>query len=441
MPRRWVSLGSSSPRSIVSPNRLKIRPRVPRPTGTVIGPPVSITSVPRARPSVVSIATARTRSSPRCCWTSHTSTSPPASELMPSAPSSAAAAGRATVVAWLISGRRSGNTASITTPWISSMRPTLREAVPFAAVAGSVVVLGGISSLISSSSVQVRFVVAARDWAVVLAQTLRSRDHLHDLLGDLGLAGTVHLQCVVGDDFAGVLRSAAHRRHLGAEETGRGLHQRSVDRYLDVVRNQAREDLLGVRLVVDRRALYGCDRIPRAARIVLAVLTGNRLLGEREQPLTRDVLCERRDVGVVEHLHAIDTTVDIGFDHVVGNRARVGVGRSIGESCVAAAQLIPAEGDRGDTAAPGRIPAAVQSLAGQLGGETYAGADDLGVEPARQSAIAGDEQQANVALRLVLAQQWQSLGLRAGRLRGLAGHASDRIRVRTQSGNALLCPS
>ena len=29
-----------------------------------------ITSTPRARPSVVSIATARTRSSPRCCWTS-----------------------------------------------------------------------------------------------------------------------------------------------------------------------------------------------------------------------------------------------------------------------------------------------------------------------------------------------------------------------------------
>ena len=49
-----------------------MRPSVARPTGTVIGPPVSITSVPRARPSVLSIATARTRSSPRCCWTSQT---------------------------------------------------------------------------------------------------------------------------------------------------------------------------------------------------------------------------------------------------------------------------------------------------------------------------------------------------------------------------------
>ena len=49
-----------------------MRPSVTSPTGTVIGPPVSMTSVPRARPSVVSMATARTRSSPRCCWTSQT---------------------------------------------------------------------------------------------------------------------------------------------------------------------------------------------------------------------------------------------------------------------------------------------------------------------------------------------------------------------------------
>ncbi len=30
------------------------------------------------------------------------------------------------VIAWLISGSLSGNTTSITTPWISSMRPRLR---------------------------------------------------------------------------------------------------------------------------------------------------------------------------------------------------------------------------------------------------------------------------------------------------------------------------
>ncbi len=71
----------------------------------------------------MSIATARTRSSPRCCCTSHTSTSSSAPALIPSASSSRLAAVRAIVIAWLISGRRSGKTASITTPWISSMRP------------------------------------------------------------------------------------------------------------------------------------------------------------------------------------------------------------------------------------------------------------------------------------------------------------------------------
>jgi hypothetical protein len=43
----------------------------------VIGPPVSIASTPRASPSVVSIATARTRSSPKCCCTSAISVRPP----------------------------------------------------------------------------------------------------------------------------------------------------------------------------------------------------------------------------------------------------------------------------------------------------------------------------------------------------------------------------
>ena len=124
-----------------------MRPSVASPTGTVIGAPVSITSVPRARPSVVSIATARTRSSPRCCCTSHTSTAPPAPELMPGASSSAPAAGRATVIAWLISGSRSGKTASMTTPWISSMRPTLRFVPAFAGASVWGAVLASISCL------------------------------------------------------------------------------------------------------------------------------------------------------------------------------------------------------------------------------------------------------------------------------------------------------
>ena len=88
-----------------------MRPSVPLPTGTLIGLPVSRTSTPRARPSVASMATARTRSSPRCCWTSHTSVCE--SPLVPISISTA----------FMISGNLSGNTASMTTPVICSTRP------------------------------------------------------------------------------------------------------------------------------------------------------------------------------------------------------------------------------------------------------------------------------------------------------------------------------
>ena len=46
--------------SIGSPSTLKMRPSVSGPTGTVIGAPVSHASMPRRRPSVVAMATART---------------------------------------------------------------------------------------------------------------------------------------------------------------------------------------------------------------------------------------------------------------------------------------------------------------------------------------------------------------------------------------------
>ena len=72
---RWIGQRSASSRpssmwSMGSPSTLRMRPSVAAPTGTVIGAPVSTTSVPRARPSVASMATARTLLSPRCCCTS-----------------------------------------------------------------------------------------------------------------------------------------------------------------------------------------------------------------------------------------------------------------------------------------------------------------------------------------------------------------------------------
>ena len=48
----------------------KMRPRTPAPTGTEMGAPVSVTDIPRFRPSTDDIAIARAIPPPRCCWIS-----------------------------------------------------------------------------------------------------------------------------------------------------------------------------------------------------------------------------------------------------------------------------------------------------------------------------------------------------------------------------------
>jgi hypothetical protein len=65
-----ASIGPAS--STGSPMTFMMRPRHAGPTGTMIGEPVSVTSWPRTRPSVESIAMVRTVFSPRCWATSST---------------------------------------------------------------------------------------------------------------------------------------------------------------------------------------------------------------------------------------------------------------------------------------------------------------------------------------------------------------------------------
>jgi hypothetical protein len=77
---RWIgqrsALAGMSPRSSTgSPVTLRIRPSAAAPTGTVIGLPVSSTSIPRTTPSVDDIATARTMLRPMCCCTSSVTSS------------------------------------------------------------------------------------------------------------------------------------------------------------------------------------------------------------------------------------------------------------------------------------------------------------------------------------------------------------------------------
>ena len=58
--------------SMLSPVTFIMRPLICSPTGIEMGAPSALTSSPRRRPSVLSIATVRTVSSPMCCCTSIT---------------------------------------------------------------------------------------------------------------------------------------------------------------------------------------------------------------------------------------------------------------------------------------------------------------------------------------------------------------------------------
>ena len=73
MDQRSVTFSSAVGTSSVSPSTLNTWPLVTSPTGTEIGPPVSVTAAPRTRPSVGCMEIVRTMSSPRCCSTSRVS--------------------------------------------------------------------------------------------------------------------------------------------------------------------------------------------------------------------------------------------------------------------------------------------------------------------------------------------------------------------------------
>ena len=237
---RWIgqrSSASTSPAlSIGSPSRLKMRPSVPAPTGTVIGPPVSRTRVPRASPSVASMATARMRSSPRCCCTSSTRRSRSCRRRTPPRGRCRSRAG----------GRV--NTTSTTTPWTSSTVPTLS----FSVSRLSCWVCVPASKFLSPCDLT----------ADAQADALGPRDDLHDLLRDLGLALAVGRESEVVDQLGGVVGCVAHGAHAGAVLGRRRLEQRPEDGYLDVVGHEPGEDLLGVGLVDPRARAMALVRSP-----------------------------------------------------------------------------------------------------------------------------------------------------------------------------------
>src|SRR6202046_671568 len=152
-----------------------MRPSVPAPTGTLIGWPVSDTSWPRTRPSLISMAMVRTVDSPRCWATSSTRRLP--WFLVSSA--------------LRIAGRWSSNCTSTTAPMTWVMRPTLL-------------------AIMSSSQIG-----SQRQCSL---QSFGAGDDLDQFFGDHRLAGAVVGERLLADHLAGVARSVVHSGHLGAVE-------------------------------------------------------------------------------------------------------------------------------------------------------------------------------------------------------------------------------
>src|SRR5579863_8888048 len=214
------SAGTGPASSTGSPMTLMMRPSVPTPTGTMIGAPVSATSWPRTRPSVVSMAMVRTVDSPRCCATSSTRRLPPflvSSELR-------------------IAGRWPSNWTSTTAPMTWVTRPIWLAAV-------------AIDCLLRSE-------FRSR------SDCFRTGDDFDEFLGDQGLTGAVVDQRLLADHVAGVAGRIVHRAHLRAIERSIVFQKRAEDLNGEVARQEPRQNLVFFRLILvgDRRPGIGGRR-------------------------------------------------------------------------------------------------------------------------------------------------------------------------------------
>src|SRR3954451_18024367 len=254
MPQRSVAWKRSpSLRLSTSPIALKTWPLVLSPTGTVIGPPVSVTTAPRTMPSVGCIEMARTRLSPRCWATSRVSIRVVSPRVT------------STCRALYISGIASaGNSMSTTGPITRDTRP-----VPACAdsveLSFRVAVIASLTLLDASSGGR-----ASSRFGRGVRESVGTADDLADLLRDLRFASVVRQQCVAPDQLVGVVRRRLHRALPGGELAGRRHQQRVEHPGLDVPRQQRVEHGSGVRLelvqrqdLVLRRGLVALDDLQR----------------------------------------------------------------------------------------------------------------------------------------------------------------------------------
>src|SRR5579864_4083220 len=221
------SVAATGPASSTgSPTTLMMRPSVPSPTGIAIAWPVSVTSWPRTRPSLESIAMVRTVDSPKCCATSSTRRLP---RLVVSS-------------ALRIAGRSSSNFTSTTAPMTWVMRPTR--------------------------------LVMARPYRLGVGRESHgfgAGDDLDQLLGDHGLAGAVIGERLLADHLAGIAGGVVHCGHLRAVERSGVLHQGAENLHRDIARQELGKNVLLIRLILvhgaamlgGRRRKYRRDELLR----------------------------------------------------------------------------------------------------------------------------------------------------------------------------------
>src|SRR5665213_3289505 len=333
-----------------SPITFMMRPSVPTPTGTMIGLPVSLTSWPRTRPSVVSMAMVRTVDSPRCWATSSTSRLPP---FLVS-------------IAFKMAGKCPSNCTSTTAPMTCVMRPVWLADV-------------------AMKTLSFEFYLKR---PLRLSDRLGAGDDFNQLLGDHRLPGSIVDQRLLANHVAGVAGGIVHRAHLGAVERGVVFQQRAEDLHRQIARQQAGQNLVFFRLIFVRRRRAGI-RGPGFDHQRNDLLRSRNLRDHRLEARIE----QRADIELAG-LEASDDLVRnvLGVDEAeLANRAQLDVFDDL--LFEVAAQLLKtlaADAEELDLFA--LVDQRQRALAGQP--------HDRGIERAGQAALAGADQQ---QMHLILA--------------------------------------
>src|SRR5688572_2227205 len=370
---RWIphrsltSRVSPSSRLRHSPRVLNTRPRVASPTGTVIGPPVSVTSAPRTSPSVGWREIARTMPSPMCWATS--------SESVLVSPRIVSSVSSRLYISGIES---AGNSMSTTGPMTRAIRPVLP--VPdWVWVSSTVAVI--VFSLTHSARC-----LGLVGGGVGVGQRVLDTDDLADLLGDAGVSGLVGDLGVLLDELFGVVGRRLHRLLTSRQLGGRGLEQREEDAALDVPRQQ----------LVEHRMRRRLELVERQRLVVLGLLLALDDL-QRQHPYAARLLHQHRPELRVHEVHLVDAVLGFSVGHERTDQrltdvAGVLVMRLVGEARPGLADRPVAEAVVGLALAPRDEGDDLLALGAEPLGEPLGLLEHARGVGAREAAVAGHDQ-------------------------------------------------